>query len=223
MALIEFDGLGKRYDDAAAPRVVLDGLHGRIEAGEFVVVVGRSGSGKSTFLNLLGGLDRPSAGTVRFAGRALYELPDAERTRLRRARIGFVFQSYNLIPTLTVAENIALPLTLNRCDAVSSRVDAWLDRVGLTGYGDADPDRLSGGEQQRVAVARALVHEPDVILADEPTGNLDLHNAERVVDLLDTLCRDNGRTLVMVTHSREVVGRADRLLSIRDGRLVDAA
>lgn len=221
MALIEFERLGKRYEGEGG-RVVLEDLNGGIEAGEFVVVVGRSGSGKSTFLNLLGGLDRPSEGSVRFDGRSLYDMVDGERTRLRRERIGFVFQAYNLIPTLSVAENIALPLTLNRREAVPERVERWLARVGLAGFGDADPDRLSGGEQQRVAVARALVHEPDVILADEPTGNLDLDNAERVVGLLDTLCREGGRTLVMVTHSREVVGRADRLLTIREGRLVAA-
>jgi putative ABC transport system ATP-binding protein len=224
MPLIEFENLGKRYGGPQG-RVVLDAVSGEIEAGEFVVVLGRSGSGKSTLLNLLGGLDRPTSGRVRLGGEDLYELPDAELTRLRRRRIGFVFQSFNLIPTLTVAENVALPLSLNGRGGVEANaaVADWLERVGLEGFGDAGPDTLSGGEQQRVALARALIHEPDVILADEPTGNLDLDNAARVVDLLDRLCRESGRTLVMVTHSREVVGRADRLLAIRNGRLVDAA
>jgi putative ABC transport system ATP-binding protein len=224
MPLIEFENLGKRYGGPQG-RVVLDAVSGEIEAGEFVVVLGRSGSGKSTLLNLLGGLDRPTSGRVRLGGEDLYELPDAELTRLRRRRIGFVFQSFNLIPTLTVAENVALPLSLNGRGGLEANaaVADWLERVGLEGFGDAGPDTLSGGEQQRVALARALIHEPDVILADEPTGNLDLDNAARVVDLLDRLCRESGRTLVMVTHSREVVGRADRLLAIRNGRLVDAA
>ncbi len=223
MPLIEFENLGKRYDGVRG-RVVLEGLSGGIDAGEFVVVLGRSGSGKSTLLNLLGGLDRPTSGRGSLDGQDLFGLPDAELTRLRRRRLGFVFQSYNLIPTLSVAENVALPLTLNgHTQHAHAAVERWLARVGLEGFGDAGPDTLSGGEQQRVALARALIHEPDVILADEPTGNLDLDNAARVVDLLDRLCRESGRTLVMVTHSREVVGRADRLLTIRDGRLVNAA
>ncbi len=222
MPLIQFDNLGKRYGEEHG-RVVLEGITGGIAAGEFVVVLGRSGSGKSTLLNLLGGLDRPSSGCVMLGGRDLHRMPDADLTRLRRRRFGFVFQAYNLIPTLSVAGNLALPLALNgRAGEAAAAVEQWLDRVGLSGFGAAGPDTLSGGEQQRVAVARALIHEPDVILADEPTGNLDLDNAARVVDLLDELCREGGRTLVMVTHSREVVGRADRLLTIRDGRLADA-
>ena len=217
MPLVRFRNLSRHYEGARG-RTVLDAVCGEVARGEFLVVLGRSGSGKSTFLNLLGGLDRPSAGTVHFDGDSLFDLPDDALTRLRRRRIGVVFQAYNLIPTLTVAENVALPLELNgRADAV--RVEAWLERVGLAGFGPASPDSLSGGEQQRVGLARALVHEPDLILADEPTGNLDLENAREVVDLLDDLCRADGRTLVMVTHSREVVGRADRLLTIREGRL----
>lgn len=220
MALIEFEQLTQRYDGSGG-RVVLDDVSGQITAGEFVVVLGRSGCGKSTLLNLLGGLDKPSAGTVRLAGQTLDALPDAALTRLRRRQLGFVFQAFNLIPTLTVGENLALPLELNHLP-VDDRIDDWLARVGLEGFANAWPDTLSGGEQQRLAVARALVHGPDIILADEPTGNLDLDNASRVVDLLETLCRQDGRTLVMVTHSHEVVGRADRLLTIRNGQLTKA-
>ncbi len=215
--LVRFDGLTKHYGGPGG-RAVLEGAGGQIATGEFVVVVGRSGSGKSTLLNLLGGLDRPTAGTVHFAGESLFELPDAAMTRLRRRRMGVIFQSYNLIDTLTVAENLRLPLALNALPE-DGLVGQWLARVGLSDYEDAWPDRLSGGEQQRVAVARALIHGPDLILADEPTGNLDLDNARAVVELLDDLCRRYGRTLVMVTHSREVAGRADRLLTIRDARL----
>lgn len=221
MALIEFEDLHMRYGGAAG-RVVLAGASARVSRGEFVVVLGRSGSGKSTLLNILGGLDRPSAGSVRFDGRALFTLPDAALTRLRRARMGVVFQSFNLIPTLTVAENLRLPLALNRV-ADDGRVASWLARVGLEERGDAWPEQLSGGEQQRLAVARALIHEPELILADEPTGNLDIDNARAVVALLDGLCREAGRTLVMVTHSREVAGLADRLLTICGGRLVPVA
>ena len=218
-SLIEFRDLSKRYESPHG-RVVLNGVSGTIEAGEFVIVVGRSGSGKSTLLNLLGGLDRPSTGSVSVDGRSLGKLTDRELTLLRRRRIGFVFQAYNLISTLTVGENLMLPLELNGL-AAGDKVSGWLDRVGLAGLEDAYPDQLSGGEQQRVAVARALVHEPDLILADEPTGNLDLHHATRVVALLDELCRSGGKTLVMATHSREVAGKADRMLTIREGRLLE--
>ncbi|MEX0431073.1 ABC transporter ATP-binding protein [Spiribacter insolitus] len=221
MADIAFESLSRWYGETPRRRV-LDRVSGQIRAGEFVVVVGRSGSGKSTLLNLLGGLDRPSAGVVRIGGTDLAGLADRELTALRRHRMGFVFQAYNLIPTLSVADNLRLPLSLNRM-ADDGRVAEWLERVGLEGRGEDWPDRLSGGEQQRVAIARALIHEPDFILADEPTGNLDLENAERVVSMLDSLCRAEQRTLIMVTHAREVVGLADQLLTIRDGRLVEAA
>lgn len=220
MADIAFESLSRWYGDTPQ-RTVLDQVSGAIHAGEFAVVVGRSGSGKSTLLNLLGGLESPSAGVVRIDGTDIAGLDDRALTALRRRRMGFVFQAYNLIPTLSVADNLRLPLSLNRLPA-DGRVDQWLERVGLAGRGGDWPDRLSGGEQQRVAIARALIHEPDIILADEPTGNLDLDNAERIVALLDSLCRAEGRTLIMVTHAQEVVGMADQLLTIRDGRLVDA-
>jgi len=220
MADIAFESLSRWYGDAPQ-RTVLDQVSGAIHAGEFAVVVGRSGSGKSTLLNLLGGLESPSAGVVRVDGTDIAGLDDRALTALRRRRMGFVFQAYNLIPTLSVADNLRLPLSLNRLP-VDGRIEQWLERVGLAGRGDDWPDRLSGGEQQRVAIARALIHQPDIILADEPTGNLDLDNAERIVALLDSLCRAEGRTLIMVTHAQEVVGMADQLLTIRDGRLVDA-
>ncbi len=220
MADISFEALTRWYGDSPQHRV-LDGISGHIRAGEFVVVVGRSGSGKSTLLNLLGGLDLPSRGTVRIDGADLATLSDRALTGLRRARMGFVFQAYNLIPTLSVGDNLRLPLSLNGI-AERDQVSEWLARVGLEGREAAWPDELSGGEQQRVAIARALIHEPEFILADEPTGNLDLDNAERVIALLDGLCRESGRTLIMVTHAREVVGLADQLLTIREGRLVEA-
>ena len=220
MADIAFESLSRWYGEPPR-RTVLDQVSGTIQAGEFAVVVGRSGSGKSTLLNLLGGLESPSDGVVRIDGTDIARLDDRALTALRRRRMGFVFQAYNLIPTLSVADNLRLPLSLNRLPE-DGRVEQWLERVGLAGRGGDWPDRLSGGEQQRVAIARALIHAPDIILADEPTGNLDLDNAERIVALLDRLCRAEGRTLVMVTHAQEVVGLADQLLTIREGRLVDA-
>jgi putative ABC transport system ATP-binding protein len=187
------------------------------------VLIGRSGSGKSTLLNVMAGIDRPTVGAVLVDGTDLTALDEQALTRFRRAHVGFVFQFFNLIPLLTVEENLILPLDLNgRADAKGlARARELLDRVGLGGRGDSYPERLSGGEQQRVAIARALIHDPALILADEPTGNLDAETAADVLDVLDTLAREAGRTVVMVTHSREVVGVADRILAIERGALVE--
>lgn len=220
MSEIIFESLTRWYGEQPR-RLVLDGVSGKITDGQFVVVIGRSGSGKSTLLNLLGGLDTPSQGLVKVDGVDLAAMNDGALTTLRRRRMGFVFQSYNLIPTLSVADNLRLPLQLNGI-AEGNKVAEWLARVDLQGREHDWPDQLSGGEQQRVAIARALIHEPAYIFADEPTGNLDLANAERIVQLLDSLCRSAGRTLIMVTHAPEVVGLADQLLTIREGRLVEA-
>ena len=188
------------------------------------MLVGRSGSGKSTLLNLIAGIDRPTAGTVAVNGTDLTRLDEEARTRFRRRHIGFVFQFFNLIPLLTVEENLLLPLDLNgRADADGvTRARGLLERVGLAGRGDSFPERLSGGEQQRVAIARALIHDPALILADEPTGNLDADTAAGVLDLLDALAREAGRTVLMATHSREVVGVADRIFAIQRGVLVES-
>lgn len=202
-------------------RVVLDGIDFSAAQGEFVVLVGRSGSGKSTMLRLLGGLEEPDSGSIDYSGVRLESLADAARARIRRREVGFVFQFFNLITTLTAAENIALPLALNGVGKrdIPPRVEAILAELGLQDLGGRLPDELSGGEQQRVAIARAIVHEPRLVLADEPTGNLDLETAEQVLAALDDLCRRRGATLIMATHSPEVVGRADRVLSLRRGRL----
>jgi putative ABC transport system ATP-binding protein len=169
------------------------------------------------------GIDRPTAGNVVVNGTDLTALEEQARTHFRRRHIGFVFQFFNLIPLLTVEENLLLPLDLNgRADATGvARARALLERVGLAGRGDSFPERLSGGEQQRVAIARALIHDPDIILADEPTGNLDADTAAGVLDLLDSLAREAGRTVLMATHSREVIGVADRILTIERGALVE--
>jgi putative ABC transport system ATP-binding protein len=194
-----------------------------LASGEIAVLVGRSGSGKSTLLNIIAGIDKPTAGTVMVDGTDLTGLSEHARTRFRRRHIGFVFQFFNLIPLLTVEENLLLPLELNgRADGKSAaRARELLDRVGLGGRGGSYPERLSGGEQQRVAIARALIHEPALILADEPTGNLDAENAASVLELLDSLAREAGRTVLMATHSREVVGVADRIFSLQRGALME--
>ena len=220
---VELRQLSKTYREGEAERVVLRDVSVTVAAGEIVVLVGRSGSGKSTLLNLIAGIDRPSAGSVAVNGTDLTALDEGARTRFRRRHIGFVFQFFNLIPLLTVEENLLLPLDLNGragADGVA-RARALLDRVGLAGRGDSFPERLSGGEQQRVAIARALIHDPDIILADEPTGNLDADTAADVLGLLDALAREAGRTVLMATHSREVIGVADRIFTVQRGALVE--
>jgi putative ABC transport system ATP-binding protein len=213
-------GVRKAYGDA----VVLDNVNFSAKRGEFVVIVGRSGSGKSTLLRLLGGLEEPDAGIVAYGARRLDRMSEVERARLRRREIGFVFQFFNLIPTLTVAENVALPLALNGVGKPEtvSRVSGLLAELGIAGSEKRFPEELSGGEQQRVAIARAVAHGPGLVLADEPTGNLDLETAERVLALLDAVCRRHRATLLMATHSREVIGMADRVLTIRGGVLKEA-
>ena len=220
---VELRHVDKSYREGEAERRVLAGVSMTIARGEIVVLVGRSGSGKSTLLNLIAGIDRPSAGSVVVDGTDLTALDEQARTRFRRRSIGFVFQFFNLIPMLTVEENVLLPLDLNgRADAAGvTRARTLLDRIGLADRGASFPERLSGGEQQRVAIARALVHDPALVIADEPTGNLDADTAAGVLELLDTLAREAGRTVVMATHSREVIGVADRIVTIRRGALID--
>jgi len=215
--------VNKTYREGDSERAVLSDVSVAIEPGEIAVLIGRSGSGKSTLLNLIAGIDRPTSGRVVVDGVDLTALDEDARTRFRRRRIGFVFQFFNLIPLLTVEENLLLPLELNgMADAAGvARARELLERVGLGGRGTSLPDRLSGGEQQRVAIARALVHDPALILADEPTGTLDAETATVVLALLDGLAREAGKTVVMVTHSREVVGVADRIFAVQRGRLVE--
>jgi len=220
---VELVHVSKAYHEGDSERVVLSDVSVAIEPGQIAVVVGRSGSGKSTLLNLIAGIDRPTSGRVVVDGTDLTALDEDARTRFRRRRIGFVFQFFNLIPLLTVEENLRLPLELNgMADAAGlARARGLLERVGLGDRGASLPDRLSGGEQQRVAIARALIHEPALILADEPTGTLDAETAAAVLALLDGLAREAGKTVVMVTHSREVVGVADSIFDLQRGRLVE--
>jgi putative ABC transport system ATP-binding protein len=218
--LIRLRDVHKAYDDGATRHEVLAGVDLDVAPGELVALLGPSGSGKSTLLNLLAGLDAPDAGVVHVAGHDIASLDERQRTLLRRHDIGFVFQFFNLVPTLTVLENIRLPLELTGQRRHEAAVDL-LDRVGLGHRGSAFPEELSGGEQQRIAIARALAHRPRLVLADEPTGNLDAGTGARVLDLLTELVRERGTTMLVATHSAAVVERAGRVVSLQDGRLQD--
>jgi putative ABC transport system ATP-binding protein len=218
----ELEAANRAYGEGSTLVTALDSLDLTIRSGEFVAILGPSGSGKTTLLQLLGALDRPSAGTVRFEGRRLDGLGDAALADLRLSAIGFVFQQFNLIPTLTATGNVEAglaPLRMNgvkRSDAAAQHLEA----VGLAPRANHLPTQLSGGEQQRVAIARALARSPRVVLADEPTGNLDTKSGEMVIDLLGSLHRDLKITLVLVTHDQWVAERADRVLRLADGRLI---
>ena len=197
---------------------VLSNLNLVIEPGTFVAILGRSGSGKSTLLHLLGAMDKPSSGILEVGGVDLTRISEAEQTAFRRRSLGFIFQSYNLMPMLDVRQNLALPLELNRMDK-GRHVESRLESLGLTHCGHRYPDQLSGGEQQRVAIGRALIHGPALVLADEPTGNLDLETSSTVLALFRDLIRANRSTVVMATHSLEAAGFADRVLKLVGGQL----
>ncbi len=220
-AALAVEGLGKSYAEGNQRRTVLADVSFEVAPGECVALLGRSGSGKSTLLNLLAGIDQPDAGDVRIMGQSVTAMGEPALTLLRRRHIGFIYQFFNLIPTLTVAENLSLPLELNGARAARrrERIAELLGKVGLDGREGAFPDQLSGGEQQRVAIARAIIHEPALVLADEPTGNLDAQTGHRVLELLAHLFRDEGHTLILVTHSREVSEIADRIFAVDQGRL----
>jgi putative ABC transport system ATP-binding protein len=220
--IVRLDRVSKDYHEGGETRVVLREASAEIAAGEIVAIRGRSGSGKSTLLNLVAGIDLPSAGEILVDGTPLHRLSARDRTLFRRDHMGFVFQFFNLIPTLTALENVRLPAELAGVDhgAADARARELLREVGLSERASGFPDRLSGGEQQRVAIARALVAGPRLLLADEPTGNLDDATGRAVLDLLERLTRGAGRTLVLATHSAAVAARADRVLVIEDGHLV---
>jgi putative ABC transport system ATP-binding protein len=219
--LLRLTDVVKTYQEGDAERTVLDALSLRVARGDSVVLMGRSGAGKSTLLNIVSGIDLPTSGRVVIDETDLTGLSETERTLFRRTQIGFVFQSFNLISTLTVVENVLLPLELSGAASADARrrAETVLEHVGLGDRLDSFPDRLSGGEQQRVAVARALAHDPLFVLADEPTGNLDYETGQEVLALLYDLVRDTDTTLLVATHDREALDRADRVLHLRGGVL----
>jgi putative ABC transport system ATP-binding protein len=220
---IRLDNLCKNYQEGPHVRTVLRGVNAAFARGESVAIVGESGSGKSTLLNLISGIDDADCGAIWLDGQNLNALDERQRTLFRRHHIGFIFQFFNLLPTLTVWENVVLPLELNGINGADAarRVQSLLDAVGLGDRGDTFPDRLSGGEQQRVAIARALVHDPRLVLADEPTGNLDEETGHQILTLMDRLTRHAGKNLILVTHSRDAAAYADRTFYLSEGQLVD--
>ena len=219
-AAVIAEGLGRRYGDGGAAIDALADVSIAFPRGQFAAVMGPSGSGKSTLLHCLAGLDRPTAGAVVIDGTPLADLSDRDLTVLRRSAIGFVFQSFNLLPMLTARENVALPLRIAGTRDSDARVDAMLGEVGLADRAGHRPSELSGGQQQRVAIARALVAEPTVIFADEPTGNLDSASGLEILDLLRRAVDERGRTVVMVTHDPRAATIADRVVLLSDGRVV---
>jgi putative ABC transport system ATP-binding protein len=223
MSLIQTENLTKVYGTGETAVTALDHVNLNVETGEFVAVMGPSGCGKSTLLHLLGGLDRPSEGGVSIDGTAIAGMKDDDLTKLRRRKMGYVFQFFNLIPVLTAVENASLPVTLDGVKPAQARKRAaeWLTRFGLGDRLTSRPDQLSGGQQQRVAVARALVGEPALILADEPTGNLDTRSGDEIAALLRQVTKEYGRTVVMVTHDPRIAAYADRIVFLKDGKVID--
>jgi putative ABC transport system ATP-binding protein len=223
MSLIQAENLTKVYGTGDTAVIALDHVKLTVNPGEFVAVMGPSGCGKSTLLHLLGGLDRPSDGNVSIDGQALAKISDDAVTQLRRRKIGFVFQFFNLIPILSSIENVSLPLLLDGSNSAKTKQKAieWLTKVGLGHRLDSHPDQLSAGQQQRVAIARALIAEPILVLADEPTGNLDTKASDEIADLLKQVAKEWGRAVLMVTHDPRIAAYADRIVFLKDGKVVN--
>lgn len=220
MEILRTENLKKYYDQNMVCVKALDGVSLSVEQGEFVAIVGTSGSGKSTLLHMLGGLDRPTSGTVLVDGKRIFDLEDGELTIFRRRKIGFVFQAYNLVPVLNVYENIVLPIQLDGGVVDTDFVEQIIDILGLSKKINSLPNQLSGGQQQRVAIARALATKPSIILADEPTGNLDSKTSQDVLGLLKVTGQKFKQTIVMITHNEEIAQMADRIIRIEDGRII---
>ena len=222
MTILETRGLRKVYGSGDTEVRALDGVDLTVEKGEFVAVVGTSGSGKSTLLHMLGGLDRPTSGAVLVDGKDIFSLKDEELTIFRRRKIGFVFQSYNLVPVLSVYENVALPVELDGKKADRAFIEEILDTLGILQKARSLPGQLSGGQQQRAAIARALASRPSILLCDEPTGNLDSRTSQDVLGLLKLSGQKFGQTIVMITHNEEIAQMADRIIRIEDGRILSS-
>ncbi len=221
MTILSTQNVRKIYGTGESEVRALDGVDLKVEKGEFVAVVGTSGSGKSTLLHMLGGLDRPTSGTVTVDGKDIFSLKDEALTIFRRRKIGFVFQNYNLVPVLNVYENIVLPVQLDGNEPNKKYIDSIIEMLGLSAKLKNLPNNLSGGQQQRVAIARALAAKPAIILADEPTGNLDSRTSQDVLSLLKISSQKLAQTIVMITHNEEIAQLADRIIRIEDGRIVD--
>ena len=220
MSILETRNLRKIYGSGDTEVRALDGVNLSVDSGEFVAIVGTSGSGKSTLLHMLGGLDRPTSGSVIVDGKDIFSLGDEALTIFRRRKIGFVFQSYNLVPVLNVRENIVLPIQLDGRQVDEDFLDKIVNTLGLEKKRGSLPSQLSGGQQQRVAIARALAAAPAIILADEPTGNLDSRTSQDVLSLLKVTSQKFAQTIVMITHNEEIAQTADRIIRIEDGRIV---
>ena len=219
--MVELKRVSKNYFEGNTKHSVLNNFELYIPDGEIIILFGKSGSGKSTLLNIISGIDVPDSGSVTIDKTDITKLSEKERTLIRRKKIGFIFQFFNLIPTLTVKENLQLPLELNNADDQDNKINTILTEVGLLDRADTYPDKLSGGEQQRISIARALIHNPDIILADEPTGNLDYETSLQIIDLLDRVVKKKGKTMIMVTHSKDVIGLADRIISLKEGKITE--
>ncbi len=222
MAIIQFVDISKSYQNGATSVTALKGVNLSFDAGDFVTIMGPSGGGKTTLLNLLAGLDLPDQGQIYLQGRKVSDLSDHDLTLLRRKEIGFVFQFFNLMPTLTIQENVELPLLLSHSSKTAgSRVQTLLEYVGLWNRAQSFPAELSGGEMQRIAIARALVHQPVILLADEPTGNLDSENGQKIIELMKRAATDFNTTVILVTHNPQIAEFGNRHFEIRDGKLTD--
>ena len=219
MGILETKNLKKYYGSGDTAVKALDGVNLSVTDGEFAAIVGTSGSGKSTLLHMIGGLDRPTSGSVTVAGKEIFSLKDDALTIFRRRKIGFIFQSYNLVPMLNVYENIVLPIELDGNKIDKSHIDNIIETLGLSSKANNLPNQLSGGQQQRVAIARALAAKPEIILADEPTGNLDSKTSLEVLGLLKITSDKFKQTIVMITHNEEIAQMADRIIRIEDGRI----
>ena len=219
--MLELKNVSKKFIEGETTHIVLNNLDLKIPEGEIVILFGKSGSGKSTLLNVISGIDLPDEGSVSIDNTDITKLSENDRTLQRRKKIGFIFQFFNLIPTLTVKENLQLPLELNEIEDHKNKIMTVLTEVGLADRANTYPDKLSGGERQRIAIARALIHNPDIILADEPTGNLDHETGLLIIDLLDRVVKKKNKTMIMVTHSKDVIGLADRVLSLKSGKVIE--
>lgn len=218
--MLELDSITKIFGNGEARAVALDNVSFKVNEGDYIAVIGPSGSGKSTLLNVIGGLDRPSSGQVMLDGQRIDNLDEDRLVNVRRGKIAYVFQQYHLLRSLTALENVLLPLTFSGSNGKRARAMELLERMGLGKRANHTPDQLSGGEQQRVAIARALISDPALVLADEPTGNIDQKNGKAILDIFEQLNRE-GRTIVMVTHNREAAERAKEIIMLRDGQIAE--